>query len=422
MRKRAIVSVTNDMTHDQRVDRSCDTLVKAGYVVILVGRLRAESKPLVPRSYGMHRMQLLFDKGALFYSEYNVRLLFFLLFQKYDLLVSNDTDTLPANFVAYRLSLIAYPIKKWLKEIILPFSGLRQIHTPRPQEGDEHPVDSIRYPSLLHDCHEYFRGVPELTGRKLVTSVWKWIEDRIFPRLCYIIAVNNSVANLYTQKYNVKIQVIRNVPFRKPLTGNNNRSELNIGPEQKIILYQGALNIDRGLEEAILAMKYLKSDAFLVIAGTGDIFQTLRKFAFDNGLSEKIRFLGQIPFQELHALTQLADLGLSIEKDVSANYYYCLPNKFMDYIQAQVPVLVSPFPEMKTIVDKYVIGEFMESHEPEKLALQIDRILNDQEKLNFYRQNLLKAAADLCWENEEGALSELLSGLGETKSELGIRN
>jgi glycosyltransferase involved in cell wall biosynthesis len=348
-------------------------------------------------------MRLLFDKGVLFYAEFNIRLFLFLLLHRCDLIVSNDTDTLPASYIAHLLRLISDSLKHFLCTLFQP--GYR-IQDTRSR---------IQRPALIHDCHEYFRGVPELVGRKWVTSSWKWIEDRIFPRLLNVIAVNRSVAGLYSTEYKINIRVIRNVPFRKSITGGKNKSDLNIRAEEKIILYQGAVNIDRGLEEAILSMKYLKTDARLIIAGTGDIFQTLQSFTMENGLSGKVRFLGQIPFQELHPLTQLADLGLSIEKDVSINYHNCLPNKFMDYIQANVPVLVSPFPEIKNVVDIYKIGEYLESHEPEKLAIQIDRILNDHEKLLIYRQNLLKAAADLCWENEEGGLLELLSEIGEYK-------
>ena len=373
----AIVSVTNDLSTDQRVDRTCLALVKSGYEVLLVGRRRRNSRPLAPRSYQMHRLRLLFEKGPLFYAEYNVTLFFFLLFHRYDMIVSNDLDTLPANYLANR---IKHP----------PFRN---------------PKSEI---SHLHDCHEYYRGVPELVGRKTVLRIWKWTEDRIFPKLKHVIAVNQSIAEIYSKEYGNKFEVIRNVPFRKSLDGARDKASLNIRPDQKIILYQGAVNVDRGIEEAILAMKYLETDAILVIAGIGDIFESLKKLTTESTVAEKIRFLGQVPFQELHSITLMADLGLSIEKNVSVNYFWCLPNKFLDYIQANVPVLVSPFPEMKAIVDQYKIGEFIESHDPVALAQKIDAMLQNPEKLAIYKQNLLRAAEELCWENEESRLLEII--------------
>jgi len=380
----AIVSVTNDLTTDQRVDRTCMTLVKAGYDVLLVGRRLRNSRTLLPRPYKMHRMRLLFDKGPLFYAEYNLALFFFLLTHQCDLLVSNDLDTLPANYLADRIRQL--------------FSFTRK-SVIRNQKSKIHH---------LHDCHEYFRGMPELVGRKKVTAAWKWIEDRIFPNLSTIVAVNSSVADIYSREYGNHIGVVRNVPFRKSLSGPMDKALLDIQPWQKVVLYQGAVNIDRGLEEAILAMKYLESDAVLVIAGIGDIFESLKNLAAEKGLTGKVRFPGQVPFQQLHAFTLMADIGLSIEKDVSINYHYCLPNKFLDYIQANVPVLVSPFPEMKAIVDLYGIGEFIDSHDPVTLAAKIDSMLNNPEKLAGYKHNLLRAANELCWEREEMRLLEVV--------------
>jgi hypothetical protein len=103
----------------------------------------------------------------------------------------------------------------------------------------------------------------------------------------------------------------------------------------------------------------------------------------------------------------MADIGLSIEKDVSLNYHYCLPNKFLDYIQARIPVLISPLPEMKAIVERYDIGEMIESHDPRYLAGNFDAMLNDTNSLSRYRENLKKASKDLCWENEEQELMRI---------------
>ena len=102
----------------------------------------------------------------------------------------------------------------------------------------------------------------------------------------------------------------------------------------------------------------------------------------------------------------MADIGLSIEKDIGINYHYCLPNKFLDYIQAGIPVLVSPLPEMKAIVDQYGIGEFVESHEPVNLGARFDRMLHDGDALIHYRLNERRAASELCWENEAGKLED----------------
>ncbi|MFH0757122.1 MAG: glycosyltransferase [Bacteroidota bacterium] len=401
----AIVCVTNELTTDQRVDRTCVTLTGLGFSVVLVGRKLKQSLPLIPRPYEMHRMRLWFNKGPLFYANYNIRLFLYLITHKSNLIVSNDLDTLPASFLAYRM-----------KNLL-----------PLPREGGGQGVGTgIGLGTrLLHDCHEYFRGVPELVGRIGTTRIWKWIEDRIFPKLKLVTAVNDSVAKLYHEEYGNEIIVLRNVPFRKREGEAISKESLGIWPHQKVILYQGAVNLDRGLEEAIQAMKFLRCDARLVLVGTGDKFDELQAFVIQEKVPGKVIFTGQIPFQDLYRYTLMADIGLSIEKDVSLNYHFELPNKFLDYIQANVPVLISPFPEMKAILDKYFIGEVIESHDPKHIAEKLDGMLLNETRLALYRENLLPAAEELCWENEAPKLKRLLDAgcrMPEKNEELRIRN
>ena len=74
--KRVIISVTNDLDTDQRVNKVANSLVCAGFSVLLVGRIQKKSNILKTRKYECHRLKLVFNKGFLFYFEFNIRLFF----------------------------------------------------------------------------------------------------------------------------------------------------------------------------------------------------------------------------------------------------------------------------------------------------------------------------------------------------------
>ena len=154
-------------------------------------------------------------------------------------------------------------------------------------------------------------------------------------------------------------------------------------------------------------MKFTREKIYLIIIGTGDVLEQLKRMAIEEGVSEKVIFTGPIAFEELYEYTLMADIGISIEKDVSINYHYCLPNKFLDYIQAGLPVLISPLPEMKAIVEKYKIGEMIESLDPHYLANKFNDLLEKGKRSLFFFDNLQTAAKDLCWENEEEELIKI---------------
>lgn len=363
--KRIIVSVTNDLTTDQRVDKVCTTLIQMNYDVILIGRKLKNSKNLC-RNYKTYRFKLIFNRGFLFYAEYNLRLFFKLLYLKKDILLSNDLDTLLPNFLIHKL------FKK----------------------------------KLVYDSHELFTEVPELVDRPFVKNFWLGIERIILPKLKNCITVSNSISEYYNLKYNTKFHVIRNFPLK--LKNTQSSSFPFKTNNHKVILYQGALNKGRGLELMIETMQYI-NNAIFVLIGNGDLEIELKKKVVNLNLDEKIKFISKITPTELQKLTPLADLGLSIEEDLGLNYKYALPNKLFDYIQAKVPVLASDLPEMKTIVLNYNIGEVIKDRKPKKLVNQIQNIL--QKNKTFYSSNLQKAAKELVWDNEEKKLKQLFENL-----------
>lgn len=335
--------------------------------MLLVGRRQRKSPPMDIRPYKSHRMKLIFEKGPLFYAEYNMRLFLFLLFHRANCLLSNDLDTLLPNF--------------WI-------SRLKRI-------------------KLIYDSHEYFTEVPELVNRPKVQKVWKRIEEYVVPKLPEMITVCKSIADMFHEKYGIDVHVIRNIPMRKMLPSSATREEVGLDPEKHILLLQGSgINIHRGSEELVEAMRYL-DDCQLVIIGGGDVLPILKEKVAQNHWDEKVKFFPRMPYQKMMAITQLAELGFTLDKDTNLNYRFSLPNKLFDYIQAGVPVVASHLVEIERIVRNYNIGTFVENHDPQSIAETIENALNDKDSLALWKQNLTIAARELCWENEEKVLLDI---------------
>ena len=358
--KKVFLSVTNDIVTDQRVNRIASTLADNGLYVVIVGVKRKNSKEFSTETYQGVLLKSPFQKGILFYSCFNFILFWYLLFRKTDVLVANDLDTLPANFL----------------------------------------VSILKRKVLIYDSHELFTEVPEIIHRPIVKKVWTYLEKLIIPHLKHNYTVCESIAEIYSKTYKVPFSVVRNVPFRREKIEDRQQPEFK---NKKIIIYQGALNIGRGIENAIKAMAYLENTQ-LLIAGRGDIENDLKLLVEKEKLQDKVQFLGSLIPSKLFLYTSSADLGFSLEQNIGLSYYYSLPNKLFDYIQARIPVLVSNLPEMSAIVKQYNIGEISSSHEPEKLALQFKEMLANEQKRETWRKNLELAASELCWENEKEKL------------------
>ena len=170
---------------------------------------------------------------------------------------------------------------------------------------------------------------------------------------------------------------------------------------------QGAgINIQRGAEETVEAMKFV-DNAILLIIGGGDVIGKLKEMAKNLKLEDKIVFKNRLPYPELIRHTRLADIGLTLDKNTNINYRFSLPNKLFDYIHAGIPVLASRLPEIARIVEGYNIGRIAESHDPEYLGNLITNMLSDVESQKIWRKNLLHASSELTWEKEAITLIEL---------------
>ncbi len=368
VQKKIIVSVINDLVTDQRVARSCSVLKELGYEVLLVGRQQRKSQQLQKRDYDCIRLKLLFEAGPQFYLFFNIRLFFVLLFHKADILLANDLDTLLPN----------------------------------------HLVSKLKGIPLIYDSHELFCEVPELQVNPAKKRIWEWLEKRIVPNLKYCLTVNQSIANCFTEKYKVPFSVVRNIPNYPKIEHLKTRTELQLPLDKKIAILQGAgINVDRGSEELVEAFNYLDDSYLLLIIGSGDVIHTLKEKVITLHLQTKVRFMDKMPASELRHYTANSNIGVTIDKDTNLNYHFSLPNKVFDYIHAGIPILASRLPEIEHLINSYLIGTFIEGHQPQHIAKQLSDFLTSAD-YEVCKSNTQLAAKINNWETEKQQLIQLI--------------
>jgi len=310
---------------------------------------------------------MIFKKGFLFYKWFNIRLFFFLLHTKSDLLIANDLDTLLPNYLVSR-------IKK------LP---------------------------LVYDSHEYFTGVPELQGRAFVKWVWKSIERKIFPKLQYVLTVSDSIAELYATEYNVKPLVVRNCSHMPEKIESFSRKDLDVPQNHLLVILQGTgINTDRGGEELIEAVGMTKNVSLLVV-GAGDAIEKMKAISDSTNPSGRVQFIPVVPWDLMLKYTRTADIGVTLDKDTNINYRFSLPNKLFDYIAAGIPVIASDLPELRKIVETNKCGLIISTVTPETISQAFNMLYNNRNELDELKKNAVIASAQLNWENESKLVLEL---------------
>ncbi|MBS1745744.1 MAG: glycosyltransferase [Bacteroidetes bacterium] len=347
------------------MQRICSSLAKNGYDVLLVGRVMQHSLALQSRSFGQKRLKCLFYKGALFYAEYNLRLFFFLLWQKMDAVCAIDLDTiLPCYFVSL-----------------------------------------ARRKKRIYDAHELFTEMKEVVTRPFIQKQWMKIERFAVPKFPAGYTVSNSIADEFKKRYDVLYHVVRNVPVirekESALRQNNNQSSLPASNE-KFLLYQGAINEARGLENLIEAMKEVECSLYMY--GDGNLLEKVTMLIAQNNLQDKIFLKGKLEPGNLYEVTTQAYIGINLVEPVGLNQVYSLANKFFDYIQAGVPQVTMNFPEYKNVNEDFEVAVLIDTVEAAMIADAINNLLLDQAKHEVLKKNCLEAAKVYNWQEEEKRL------------------
>ncbi|HZK60850.1 MAG TPA: glycosyltransferase [Anaerovoracaceae bacterium] len=376
-KRKVVFSVTNSISYDQRVMKIAETVSNLGCEITVVGRKSGNCDDSDKIPFRTKRFRMLFKRGFLFYKFFNIRLFFYLLFHKYDILVSNDLDTLLPNFLISKLK-----------------------HLP-----------------LVYDSHEYFTGLPEIQNRPFVAWVWKSIEKMIFPRLKYVMTVSDPIAALYQKMYQIRPLVVRNFSKNANNIIQYTRNEINVAPDDLLAIIQGTgINIDRGAEELIDAVK-ISDDVTLLVVGSGDVVPDLMQQVKKLNIGHKVKFIPPVPWETLMKYTRSADIGLCLDKDINLNYRYSLPNKLFDYIAAGIPVIASDLPETGKVISENGFGVIIDNVTPENISFALSQIKDNPGKLAELKRKAVVTSEKLNWETESEKVIELYKNVLKVKDD-----
>lgn len=352
--KKIILTVINDLNYDQRMIRICTSLANAGYDVTLVGREHKLSQPLQEKIFKQARVKVGPSEGKLMFLMFWIRLFFYLLFKKADVICAIDLDSiLPVYFISV-----------------------------------------LKRTKRVYDAHELFTELQEVVTRPREKKIWDWIEKFTVPRFPVGYTIGECYAGVFKERYAVNYAVVRNATILRPVTIPEKK--------EKYILYQGAVNVGRCFEFLIPAMQYV--DAPLLVCGAGNFYDEAVALTKQYGLEHKITFKGYIAPEQLKSYTLNAWAGITLFEAVGPSNRLSMANRFFDYMHSGVPQLCMAYPEYQKVNDRFELAALIDEPGVDLIAGALNKLLTDTGYHARLEQNALKAREIYCWQEEEKTL------------------
>ncbi len=371
--KKVLIICFTDLEKDPRVIRQIRFL-KDKFEVSAVGLKSADEDNVVfypiersPASFLQNVKKAFLFKIRLFekvyWDTYKYEALLNLLSgKKFDLIISNDIESLP----------FALRIANGAKILL-------DAHEYTPREFE----DRFLWRFFLKDYKEYL-------CKKYIKCC-----DRM-------ITVSGGIANEYYKNFNIKPNIITNACDYVNIKPTHNSKFI------KLIHHGGAIP-SRKIESMLKMMDYLDNSFTLDLMLLPTVPTYLKKLKYMAKDKDKIKFLKPVPTQEVVNCINKYDIGVYILEENSFNNKYALPNKFFDFIQARLALAIGPSPEMAKIVRQYDCGIIAKDFEPESMAKELSRLTRD--KIDYYKNQSDKAAHELSSERNRQKLENLAAEL-----------
>lgn len=231
-----------------------------------------------------------------------------------------------------------------------------------------------------------------------------------------VITVNDDCADILERSLGVvRPAVVMNCPERwDPPTPRSDliRAATGIPVTTAVVLYQGRLMKDRGIESSIEAVRSIP-DAALVLLGFGSSRDRYAAMADSPPDAGRLFVLPPVPPEGLLPWTASADVSVMAIPPTSLNHRIATPQKLFESLAAGVPVVASDLPGMARVVRTSGAGVLCDPASPASIAGAIESILRASPADREGRRAAALGAAHerYNWETQVGTLFEVYASL-----------
>jgi hypothetical protein len=132
----------------------------------------------------------------------------------------------------------------------------------------------------------------------------------------------------------------------------------------------------------------------------------LKKMAQTNS---RIDFLEIMPQDRLIQFCNDYDIGFFFMPPSNTNITNSLANKFFQYLQSRLMLVVSPLPEMKRLVEAYNLGLVGENFDIKALAQRLNSL--GAEEIMYFKRKSHESARELSSDFNRKKLQKIIEGI-----------
>jgi phosphatidylinositol alpha-1,6-mannosyltransferase len=198
----------------------------------------------------------------------------------------------------------------------------------------------------------------------------------------------------------VAFQLLPNMPFRQP------RAEAQMPPEsgEMRLVFQGGLRVASGLPELFRALT-ARPQFSLDVFGAGAEENNLKAAAKREGLGDRVRFRGSVPFETLPEHLARAHCGIHLMQPVCGSFALTWANKIFDYAHSLLPMLLSDNPAHRALLREFRVGVAVDSFSSEAVGQGLEALAAGYAD---FREQCRKAKEAWHWEARAGELPAFL--------------